>query len=77
MSFIIEDNFDFYCFLKAKLPVGYKIISEPSKEYYSEWYFNYQIFNGDKLVEEVSGNYKDIEEGFLVEKAKQLLKKLN
>ena len=76
MNFNIENDFEFYCFLKANLPNSYKIISEPSKNYYSEWQYDYKIFHKNILIEEIKGNFKEIEDGELVRKAIQIINKL-
>jgi len=71
--FEINSDLEFYCYLKAHLPSKYTIVSEPQKSYYSEWYFDYRIYYGDKLLKEYTGNFKDIEEGYLVREAKNIL----
>ena len=76
MSFDISHNYEFYCYLKANLPEGYKIVSEPSKNYYSEWYFNYTIFHSNEIIDVFKGNFKEIEQGELVQKANQIIKKI-
>ena len=73
MNFDIEHDFEFYCYLKASLPSEYKIVSEPSTKYYSEWSFNYRIYYKNELIKEFEGNFKEIEEGELIQEAKQLI----
>ena len=73
MSFNITHDYETYCFLKASLPKGYQIIAEPSKNYYSEWFFDYKIYYKNKLVGELIGDFRDIKDGELVKKAKQIL----
>jgi hypothetical protein len=74
--FEIKSDFDFYCYLKAHLPNGYSIVSEPQKSYYSEWQFHYIIYHGDKKFKEYSGNFLEIEKGSLVKQAKSLMNEL-
>lgn len=75
MSFNIEHNYEFYCFLKANLPEKYKILSEPSPNYYSEWYFDYKILFNSEVIEEIKGNFNDLKQGELVRKAEEILDK--
>ncbi len=76
MSFEIENDFEFYCFLKARLPKQYQVIAEPSTSYYSEWMYNYQIFLDGKLIDEIKGNFKEVKPGELVSKANEILNRL-
>lgn len=76
MSFNIEHNYEFYCFLKANLPKEYRILAEPSPTYYSEWCFDYRILHNDKVIEEIKGNFNNYKRGELVNKAKDILKYL-
>jgi hypothetical protein len=71
--FELETDLDFYCYLKAHLPGEYIIVSEPSKSYYSEWHFNYMIYYKGALFKEYSGNFNDLERGYLVRAAKKIL----
>ncbi|MCF8222796.1 MAG: hypothetical protein K9J25_06580 [Bacteroidales bacterium] len=59
--------------MKANLPETYKIISKPSPNYYSEWYFDYKILLNDKVIEEINGNFNDFKQGELVKKANEIL----
>lgn len=74
--FKIKSDYEFYCYLKAHLPTNYTILSEPQKSYYSEWLFHYRIYYKDKLFCEYSGTFLDIKKGYLVNKAKRLLKNI-
>ena len=71
--FDLETDLDFYCYLKAHLPGEYIIVSEPSKSYYSEWHFNYMIYHKGELFKEYSGNFNELERGYLVREAKKIL----
>lgn len=77
MSFTINHDYEFYCYLKANLPEGYKIISEPLKGYYSEWFYNYTIFHNNKIINEFRGNFKEIKQGELVQIATQIINNIN
>lgn len=76
LKFNINSDLEFYCFLKAHLNDEYTIISEPQKSYYSEWDFCYKILRKGSVIEEYNGNFKSIQEGFLVNEAMKLLKKI-
>lgn len=75
-KFQIRSDLEFYCYLKAHLPSQYRIVSEPRKSYYSEWYFDYKIYHGDELFKEYSGDFRDIEKGYLVKEAKEILESI-
>ena len=76
IKFEIKSDLEFYCYLKALLPSDYSIVSEPQKSYYSQWHYHYKIYHKGKLVKEYSGNFRDIEKGYLAEKAKKLLRSI-
>jgi hypothetical protein len=69
----MDSDLDFYCYLKANLPAGYTIVSEPSAAYYSEWQFCYKVFKDTKLLWEVKGDYSKLPKGELVHKAENIL----
>ena len=73
-KFKIKSDYEFYCYLKAHLPEEFKIISEPSKSYYSEWKYDYKIFRNGKLYREYNGDFKNIKTGTLVNEAEKLMK---
>ena len=77
MSFKIAHNFEFYCYVKASLPDDYTIISEPSKNYFSEWEFHYKLYFGNKLIDEIKGDYRKIKDGELVSRGIQIIQKVN
>jgi hypothetical protein len=74
--FEIKSDYEFYCYLKAKLPNEYTIVSEPEKSYYSEWYFHYIIYRDGKLFKEFKGNFLEIEKDSLIGEAKSVLESI-
>ena len=72
-KFKIKSDFEFYCYLKAHLPAGYKIISEPSKSYYSEWKYDYKIYHKKILYKEYSGDFRTIKAGSLINEAENIM----
>jgi hypothetical protein len=70
----MDSDLDFYCYLKANLPVGYTIVAEPSAEYYSEWRFSYKIRKGTDLLWSISGDFRVLRKGTLVRRAKSILR---
>jgi hypothetical protein len=72
-KFDISTDFEFYCYLKAHLPDEYEVLSEPRKSYYSEWDFDYKIYHHGQLLKEYAGDFREIEPGYLMKEAKQLL----
>lgn len=70
---IIENDFEFYCYLKSSLPKEYAIISYPSTAYYSEWSYEYHIYKNGKLVKNYKGDFKSVKRNALVEEAKNIM----
>ena len=76
LKFTMSSDLDFYCFLKAHLGADYRIVSEPQKSYYSEWDFCYKIFKNQELLTEYTGSFKNLEKGFLVREAMEVLNRI-
>lgn len=76
LQFEISSDLEFYCYLKAHLPDGYTIVSEPEVSYYSEWHFVYKILHYGKLWKEYVGNFQEIEPGSLAKEARQIIESL-
>ena len=74
--FPIERDDEFYVFLKSSLGSRYRIESEPSKSYYSEWLFHYTLYDGDTLLLTFEGDYRSVEKGTLISKAISVLDEL-
>ena len=74
--FPIERDDEFYVFLKSSLPPKYRIETEPSSAYYSEWMFHYDLYDGDRLMQTFKGDYRTLEKGTLVREAKKVLNNL-
>lgn len=75
-AFQIERDDEFYVFLKASLPSRYRIEAEPSASYYSEWMFNYKLYDGDVFLQAFEGDYRSLEKGVLVREAMNVLNNL-
>jgi len=73
VSFEIESDFEFYCYLKACLPEGFSIVAEPSTAYYSDSQFHYRIFHGDELIRKLTGDFHTLEKGSLVKEAVRIM----
>ena len=71
--FKIESDREFYCYLKAHLPPAYAICSEPSTDYYSEWHFHYVLYRDGKVIGEYQGDFRDLNNGWLIEEALRIL----
>ena len=74
--FRIQHDAEFYVWLKASLPARFRIQSEPSSEYYSEWQFCYQLYDGEALLETIAGDFRELEPGELAQRAVDLLDEL-
>jgi len=72
-NFEITNDFDFYVYLKANLPSGYTIQSQPSKNYYTEWHFCYELAKDGVVVRTIEGDFQNLEKGSLVTMAKSIL----
>lgn len=73
-KFEIKTDLEFYCYLKAHLPIEYRIVSEPKKSYFAEWHYSYKIYYKGKLFKKYTGNFKALKKGYLIKEAKQILK---
>ena len=69
----ITSDLEFYCYLKANLPIGYSIVSEPSGEYYSEQQFSYKVYKNTDLLWTISGDFTTMQSGSLVCRAQSIL----
>lgn len=67
---------DVYCYLKKSLPRGYAIEAYPSPAYFSEWHFCYRVTHDDRVIAEWVGDFRALEPGTLVAKARDLLASL-
>ena len=74
--FPIERDDQFYVFLKSSLPARYRIEAEPSSAYYSEWVFQYNLYDGDVLLQTFKGDFRTLEKGTLVNEAMEVLSNL-
>lgn len=74
--FNITSDFEFYCYLKANLPEGFTIQSEPETSYYSEWSYRYILYHGSEPIKKFEGKFKEIELGSLIEEAERVLRQI-
>ena len=77
IMFPIERDDEFYVFLKSSLPSRYRLEAEPSTSYYSEWMFDYKLYDGDVLLKSFIGDFRTLEKGMLVREAIKVLKELD
>lgn len=73
MQIDLDSDSDFYAFVKSKLPDNFKIISEPSPAYFSEYLFHYKLMYNDCEYFEIKGDFREIEEGYLIKLASSIL----
>ena len=76
MAFKPANNSEVYCFLKHTLEPRYRVIAEPSTEYYSEWKYCYRIFEDEELLYELKGDLLAIPDGELVNRAVRITQEL-
>lgn len=72
-EFTMESNNDFYCYIKSNLPKGFKIKTEPSKSYYSQWKFRYILFKENEKIKEIKGDYRKIKNDELKKTASEII----
>lgn len=72
-TFDVESDYDVYCYLRANLPPGYDVTAKPSKEYYSEWHFNYEVLVGGEVIRRFAGDFRTIPKGSLAEEAREFV----
>lgn len=73
---LINDDLEFYCYLKKTLPMNYQIRAQPSTAYYSEWLFEYNVYKNDILYRQFKGDFRLINKGYLISEANQLLQEI-
>ncbi|MEZ6062818.1 MAG: hypothetical protein R3C19_20945 [Planctomycetaceae bacterium] len=71
-----ESDLDTCCFLKQHLEPRFRVVAEPSAQYYSEWQYRYRILDGDRLLHELHGDFRDTEPGSLITAAKTIVANL-
>jgi hypothetical protein len=76
MSFESPDNLEAYCSLKYHLEPRFQVVAEPSTDYYSEWMYCYRIYDGDALLHELRGDYRELRSGQLAASARDLVNQL-
>lgn len=72
-AFPMTKNEEFYPFLKASLPPDWRIEANPQTGYFSEFFYNYTLIPPSANPEVITGNFREIEPGFLVQYARQIL----
>lgn len=72
----IEDDFEFYCYLKKGLPGDFQIFAQPSTAYFSEWFYEYNVYRNGILFRQYQGDFRYIRKGELVSAARQLMKEI-
>lgn len=75
-KFPIQRDEEFYVFLKSGLEEPFRIESEPSASYYSEWQFNYKLYKGGAILKVFEGDYRTIERGTLIQEALKIMGEL-
>lgn len=68
-----EPNFDAYCCLKQQLEPQFSVVAEPQAGYYAQWQFCYRVFDGDKLLAELQGDFRDLPDGWLMTEARRIV----
>ena len=75
MAIPISNN-EVYCYLKTSLEPEFRVQAVPKTAYYSQHEFRYQVFDGQTLCAELTGDFRHLSDGELVRQAEQLLDRL-
>lgn len=75
--FELRDNSEVYCWLRQMLEPQYTVVSEPSADYFSEWSYCYRVLDDQRLLHELSGDFRRLRPGELVSAAQNLVAVLN
>ena len=74
--FPVQRNVDAYCFLKHALEPEYQVECVPDAGYFQQTLYRYRILDGDHLLFEFSGDFRDCPEGGLAERARDIVRAL-
>lgn len=74
--FEIHNNSEVYCWLKQQLEPRYSVVSSPNADYFSQWSYCYQVFDGPHLIKEFAGDFRNLQPGQLVRDAVNLVASL-
>ncbi|MDA0659895.1 MAG: hypothetical protein O2931_11890 [Planctomycetota bacterium] len=72
----VTSNLEVYCYLKARLPYPYRIESEPSTNYFSEWKYAYRVFKGETELAFWQGDFRELGPSELCECARVLWRQI-
>lgn len=74
--FELRDNSEVYCWLRQMLEPQYTVVSQPSADYFSEWSYCYRVLDNQRLLHELSGDFRELRPDELVMAAKSLVASL-
>lgn len=74
--FDIQHDSEVYCWLKVQLQPRYSVIAETQPGYFSEHLFCYRVFDGETLLSELRGDFRELEPGSLVKSAQHIVEQL-
>ena len=73
----LSNDYDVYCYLKQLLEPAFSVVAEPQAGYYAQWKYSYRIFDGEKQLAELTGDFRELESGGLVHQALTLIQQLS
>ena len=76
MPFKPNNNGEVYCYLKHTLEPRFRVIAEPSADYYSEWQYCYRILDDQSLLFEMKGDFRETPAGDLANQATKIVQQL-
>ena len=76
MTISLTSNLDVYCYLKSRLEPDYQVVAEPGADYFAQWQFCYRILRDNIVIEELSGDLRNIPENSLVKEAHNIVERL-
>ena len=74
--FELQDNSEVYCWLRQQLEPHYTVVSDPRTGYFSEWFYAYRVLRDDQLVQEFTGDFRNLRPGELAQAATELVRDL-
>lgn len=72
----VTSNLDVYCYLKARLPHPYCVVSEPSTRYFTEWKFAYRVLKGETELAFWQGDFRELGPTELCDRAQDLWRQI-
>jgi hypothetical protein len=70
VSFELTDNNQAFCWLRKTLEPDFQVITEPSAGYFSEFLYCYRVLDGDRILKEFRGDFRNLQRDQLENEAR-------